>query len=415
MSKILIIEDDIALQETICELLEMQGYQVETASNGIEGLEILNNKELDLVICDVNMPLMNGYETVKKFRESEHNIVVPFFFLSALSTMEDLRTGMDLGADDFMTKPFENKELLKIVKRLLSKYSGVKVREQSINNLLEKYKGKIRTKLREYKDSMESAKLVQSAILPIRGELDNLFKDYGLFHSPKDIVSGDFYWAKEVDGKKLIAVGDCTGHGVSAALMTMVCSNMLSICVDYFHLKSPKEILDQVNILVSDFMSSGNIKLSNGMDIALCSIDYDNNIILFAGANRPLYFMSERLKTNLSTHVKLKVEIFFGNAFLYKFKGGIGSIGFSVCEKNIEEHIIKFEKGDQIYLTTDGFCDQFGGENDKKFKINRFFNLLQSIYKMPMCEQEKKFKKSFLEWKGVVEQTDDVTILSLKF
>jgi DNA-binding response OmpR family regulator len=411
MRKILIIEDDIALQETICDLLEMQDFQVDKASNGIEGLEIASNKELDLVICDVNMPLMNGYETVKRFRELENNIHVPFMFLSALSTMGDLRVGMDLGADDFMTKPFENNELLKIVNRLLSKYSKLKDRELKLLDALVMDDVYAHSKLKDYEDSMERAKVVQSAILPNNIELDRLFKDYGLFHSPKEIVSGDFYWAREVDGKKLIAVGDCTGHGIPAALMTMVCSNMLSICVDHFNLKRPKEILDRVNDLVSDFMSSGNATLSDGMDVALCSIDYENNTMLFSGAKQPLYIISDHFKTNISDHAKS----IYSNAYLYKIKGGIGSIGFSAYQNDFEEHIIELNKGDQIYIASDGFCDQFGGRKDKKYKVRRFVDLIQKVHNKPMYDQEKEFKKSFLEWKGENEHTDDVTIFSLKF
>src|SRR5690606_11183593 len=103
MSTILVIEDDIALNETICEILETQGYEVQTAFNGMEGLEIAFNKEIDLIICDINMPLLNGFETIKIFRESEQHIQVPFLFLSAMYSMEQLRIGMNLGADDFIT------------------------------------------------------------------------------------------------------------------------------------------------------------------------------------------------------------------------------------------------------------------------------------------------------------------------
>ncbi|MFT5601233.1 MAG: sigma-B regulation protein RsbU (phosphoserine phosphatase) [Flavobacteriales bacterium] len=411
MRNILVIEDDTALQETICDLLELHAYQVETASNGIEGLEIAKNKQLDLVICDINMPLMNGYETVKKFRELEQNIFIPFVFLSALSSMENLRAGMDLGADDFMAKPFENHILIKLIERLLNKYSGIKKREQGIRDVLENYKDEIRLKWIDYKDSMERAKMVQNAILPHPDELKDLFDEYGLFYAPKEIISGDFYWAKEVNGKKLIAVGDCTGHGVPAALMTMVCSNMMSICVDYFNLQEPKEILNRVNELVSDFMSTGNINLSDGMDIALCSIDYENKKILFSGAKRPLYIMSNGLKPKLSTFLKQNKH----RSNLYEIMGSIESIGFGEFEYNLEEHSINFEKGDQIYLSSDGFCDQFGGANKKKYKTYRLLDLFHKSYNLPLSHQTDQLKKSFTEWKGIQEQTDDATVFMLKF
>ncbi len=420
MYKILVIEDDVALNETICEMLETKGYCVESASNGLAGLDVALNIQIDLVICDVNMPLMNGYETVKRFRESDQHTLVPFLFLSALSSMGNIRTGMDLGADDFLVKPFEYQELFKTVERLLSKYAKLKTlnhheQEIKVHNAIGEFKGKIRSKLRDYQDSMERARIVQNAILPVSKDLDNMFEEYGLFHSSKEIVSGDFYWAKEVDGKKLIAVGDCTGHGVPAALMTMVCSNMLSICVDWFGLRRPREILSRVNELVSDFMSSGNVKLSDGMDIALCSVDTKTNTLLFSGAKRPLYFMSDRFIKNLTIFPKQSEDVISGKPFLYRIKGGIGSIGFSECENNIEEHLLEFKKGDKIYLSSDGFCDQFGGERDKKFKILKFVDLLKRINKKTMKEQQKEFERSFFKWKGDIEQTDDVTIFFLRF
>lgn len=416
MGRILVIENDLALKETICDVLLTKGHEVQSASNGLDGLLLARKQQLDLVICDINMPLMNGFETVKKFRRSKRNSLVPFLFLSAMTGMDYLRKGMDLGADDYMTKPFENLHLLSAVDRLLKKYSKFKDHFQkehtvTVGEALDKFKGKVRDKIKHHIQSMENAKRVQSSILPDREELNTYFEKYGLFHLSKEMVSGDFYWAKEMDGKKIVAVGDCTGHGMPAALMTMVCSNMLSISVEKYGLRNPKEILEKTNELVIDYMHSNNTMLNNGMDIALCSIDYDNSHLLFAGAKRPLYFKSDQqlaITENISCYD-------LNRSALYRYKGGSGSIGTENCTESIVEYKINFKEGDTIYLCSDGFFDQFGGQMDKKYNFKRFTQLLDRINDLPIQAQEEELKRSFVNWKGEFEQTDDVTVLFIAF
>lgn len=418
MGRILVIENDLALNETICDVLLTKGHEVQSASNGIDGLLLARKQQLDLVICDVNMPLMNGFETVRKFRTSKRNSLVPFLFLSAMTGMEHLRKGMDLGADDYMTKPFENLHLLTVVDRLLKKYEKFKNHFQKENEVvvgeaLDRFKIKVRDKVRSYLESMESAKKVQSSILPEREELNEYFEKYGLFHSSKEMVSGDFYWAKEMDGRKFVAVGDCTGHGMPAALMTMVCSNMLSISVEKYGLKHPKEILEKTNELVIDYMRSNNTMLNNGMDIALCTIDYQNGSLLYAGAKRPLYFKSDEQLVAIDDSEKIS-RYDLNNNVLYKFRGGSGSIGIENCTESMVEYKINFKKGDMIYLSSDGFFDQFGGQMEKKYNFKRFAQLLDKISGLPIQKQEEELEKSFVNWKGELEQTDDVTVLFLE-
>lgn len=419
MGRILVIENDLVLNETICDVLLTKGHEVQSASNGLDGLLLARKQQLDLVICDVNMPLMNGFETVKRFRASKRNSLTPFLFLSAMTGMEHLRRGMDLGADDYLTKPFENLHLLSVVERLLKRYAKFKDHFQkehivTVGETLDKFKGKVRDKIKYHLQSMESAKQVQSSILPDREELSRYFEKYGLVHISKEIVSGDFYWAKEVDGQKLVAVGDCTGHGMPAALMTMVCSNMLSISVEKYGLRHPKEILKKTNELVIDYMRSNNTMQNNGMDIVLCNIDYNRGSLLLAGAKRPLYYKSDQQLTITDNSENISCYDLDAST-LYRYKGGSGSIGTENCTDSIVQYTIEFKEGDIIYLCSDGFFDQFGGQMGKKYNFKRFTQLLDKISGLPMQAQEGELEKSFVNWKGKFEQTDDVTILFLEF
>ncbi len=419
MNKILVIEDDLVIQETICDILTTKGYDVEAASNGIEGLNMVDRKFPDLVICDIHMPHLNGFDTVARFRESQQNALIPFVFLTALTSFEHLRTGMNLGADDYITKPFDYKELLNTVERLLNKYRGFKsyckkIHEEHLTEAINSFKLRIRSKTRHFQESMQRAKIVQQSILPDRKKIEQLIPQFGLFFSPKEAVSGDFYWIMEVDGKKLIAVGDCTGHGIPAALLTMVCTNMLSVAVEQFGLHTPKDILEKTNELVIAYMHSNNSMLNNGMDIALCAVDYDKKTVTFAGAKRPLYYMSDQLVIQPTSAAQIN-EYKIEKESLYRIKGSLWSIGQKETSNSITEHQIQFKEEDVMYLSSDGFCDQFGGFNGKKYNAKRFVHLLNNIKGKNPQMQEMELKQSFEEWKGTNEQTDDVTVFFVKF
>lgn len=415
---VLVIEDDVNLRETICDILEASGQVVTSASNGWEGLLIAKKQQVDLVICDVNMPIMDGLETIRRFRKSSKHAFIPFLFLSAFCTMEQLRKGMNLGADDYLTKPLECDELMNTVNRLLKKYSAVKdcyrtELNKRVEAVLKSSVETFQSKNQAYLDRMEQARMVQNAILPNRAQLKEVVNAFGLFHSPKEIVSGDFYWVKKVGGKSYVAVGDCTGHGYPGALMTMVCSNALSISVDVLGMKGPKDILNRANELIIDFMSTKNDLANHGMDIVLCCIDYTEMNVSFSGAKRPFIYIANRLNIDSIPHHKLMINNVNGES-IYRIKGGAYSIGDEHCPEGIEEHTIKFRKGDLICLSTDGFCDQMGEAIDKKFMFNRFVNLLQLIRNKSMEEQEQELEKSFLKWKGESEQTDDVTVMMIR-
>ena len=215
-----------------------------------------------------------------------------------------------------------------------------------------------------------------------------------MIYKPKDIVSGDFYWADLLDGKAYISAIDCTGHGVPGAFVSIVGFNGLKRTVNEFKLRHPGQILDKLTDIVVETFSSNDAHLKDGMDMSLCSIDYKTLKLEFAGANNPL--------------------IIIRNGELIETKGDKQPIGDFEHRVSFTNHEIQLEKGDNIYLFTDGYADQFGGPKGKKFKLKTLKSLLLEISTSPIDKQEILLRQAFNGWKGDIEQLDDVCLIGIK-
>jgi CheY-like chemotaxis protein len=424
MGKILVIEDEKNIRDTLAEILVLNGYDVECAFNGRNGITKAIEMKPDLVLCDVMMPELDGWQTVKEFRLNPGLYCTPFVFMSALSTMQDFRTGMNLGADDYLAKPFDIKELLQIVAYQLNK---VEIRKRTNNidknkntkEALNDFKEKIKEKTKDFFDSLERAKMVQKVILPSDAEMKELFPEHFIFYSPKDTISGDFYWSRNVDGIKLVAVADCTGHGIPAALISMVCYNLLNTSVDQYGYRNPAEILTKVNDLLVEFMSAHHKNyIGDGMDISLCAIlpsrEGAGGVLQYAGAKRPIYIHTKKFNSLHIQEDNLRCYENLEGQLLYEIKGSNSSIGGIGSNFEIQEQAFEFQHGDTIYLTSDGFADQFGGNNDKKYKTKNLKNLILSFQTNEMAEQKQLLQKEFENWKKELEQTDDVTVIGIR-
>lgn len=415
MKTILVIEDEKVIRETIYEILELSNYHVLVASDGAIGLEIAQKEYPDLVLCDIMMPKMNGLETLEAFKNNSVLRCIPFIFLSAMSEVKDIRAGMLQGAEDYLTKPFKTQELLKVIEVQLNKI-GQKIKSEKdkyqMELILNNLKEKAANNEQKWEDYLNSAQRIQNVILPTCEELNSIFPDNYLYFQPKYKVSGDFYWCKDFGDHKMVAVADCTGHGISASLLTICCYNGLNLAVEQYGLKSPREILEKVNELVLNFMlEHSKTHHGVGMDIALCVIDENNKKVTLSGAKRPVYLISD--KTNLPKGSYKTYRQKVGKP-LFKIKGSLYSIGGKLNSVSLDELEFNYQEGDQIILSSDGYGDQFGGPVDKTFKSCNLIRLLLSIQHESMCMQQKILAKTFKEWKGCTEQIDDVCILGLK-
>ncbi len=427
-SAIILVDDEmIILQSLRTQLKRDLGdlYEIELAESGEEGMEIFNELKADsieipLVISDQIMPGMKGDE----------------FLEFVYKTSKDTRTIMLTGQADvtsvgkavnnaklyrFIAKPWDEVDLNMTIKEAIKSYQkNKKIEEQSIelkklveelqdaNENLEKrviertkkvveQKRLIELKNEEITSSIEYAKRIQKAILPLEAEISKLLPGYFIFYQPKDIVSGDFYWFTQKGNKSIIVAADCTGHGVPGAFMSMLGISMLDDIVNHQNIVQSDLILNKLkdSIIKSLHQTNNKGELKDGMDLSLLIIDRVEMTLQFSGAYNPLLIIRNN---ELYTHKADRMPVGF------HFKH---NTTFSKTDLNLE-------KDDMLYIFSDGYTDQFGGVSNKKFMMKQFKSLLLEIHHQPLKAQKKAIKERFFEWKSSYPQTDDIIIIGIK-
>jgi serine phosphatase RsbU (regulator of sigma subunit) len=260
----------------------------------------------------------------------------------------------------------------------------------------------IEEKNKDITDSILYAKKIQDAMLPATDVIKQLFPASFILFKPKDIVSGDFYWLSELhtlNSRQLfIAAADCTGHGVPGALMSMTGNNFLNQLVNERTISSTKEILTHLDESIRKSLKQerADVESKDGMDIALCRFNADFSEVLYSGANRPLWILR--------------------NGELLEYKAGKKSIGGarSDNEPAYSEQLISLQKNDCVYIFSDGYADQFGGPEGKKFMTKQFKKIISSFGAMDMNAQKEKLDEAFLNWKKDLGQVDDVLVIGIK-
>ncbi|MDX1651738.1 MAG: SpoIIE family protein phosphatase [Brumimicrobium sp.] len=254
----------------------------------------------------------------------------------------------------------------------------------------------IASKNKEILDSINYAKRIQTAILPsdklVKSYLDSSF----VLYLPKDIVAGDFYWMESKGDFIMFAAADCTGHGVPGAMVSVMCHNALNRSVKEFGLIQPNDILDKTRELVLEEFSKSEEDVKDGMDISLCVLNVKTNILWWSGANNPLWLIPS------------------GESKVKQLKADKQPVGSHPGNKPFSVHEIQLQKGDKIYIFTDGLQDQFGGLNYKKFKPSRLRKLILEIKDLPPEEQRLKIWNAFKEWKGDQDQVDDICVIGVE-
>lgn len=265
--------------------------------------------------------------------------------------------------------------------------------------IIEEQKLMVEEKQKEILDSITYAKRIQKAILPGDKMMLQWFPNHFVFYRPKDIVAGDFYWMESNEEYVFLAVCDCTGHGVPGAMVSVVCHNALNRSVREFKLTDPGEILNKTRELVIEEFEKSDEDVKDGMDISLIvfekkSLNQKNKRFQWAGANNPLWILE---KDNMK-----------------ELKADKQPIGKYINPKPFHSHTIDLDEGQMIYLFTDGFADQFGGEKGKKYKYSSLQKLLIQTSREDLEKHGQLLDNDFEKWKGKLEQVDDVCIIGLR-
>lgn len=258
-------------------------------------------------------------------------------------------------------------------------------------------KDELEEKNKNIMDSIRYAKRIQEAVIPADNQMAKIFPEHFVLFRPRDIVSGDFYWMMNKDGKALIAAADCTGHGVPGAFMSIMGISFLNEIANKKEVQTAAEALNQLrySVITSLNQEGSESEAKDGMDISLCVFDFPNMKMQFAGAYNSLYMVRQGV--------------------IETIKADRMPIGIHERDKEkFTNNDIDIRKGDQFYIMSDGYVDQFGGNDGKKFMAKRFKDLLLDIYTKPMNEQKEIFERELIKWRGDIEQVDDVLIIGIK-
>jgi serine phosphatase RsbU (regulator of sigma subunit) len=262
---------------------------------------------------------------------------------------------------------------------------------------LESQKAELEYSARNIIDSLNYAQRIQDALLPSETYLKKYFRESFILYKPKDIVSGDFYWIGEKNDTRFIVAADCTGHGVPGALISMIGHDLLEKIIITENTLQPGKILDRMNEALSETFTreknTGTV-IRDGMDIGICSIDIKKRKMGFAGAFFPLFLIRENRLTEI--------------------KGDRFSLGFTPGGTSFRNNETDLLEGDMLYLFSDGYVDQFGGEENKKFMYRRFRYLLMNLHSYPLADQKAILDDNIMTWKGSNPQVDDILIIGFR-
>ena len=448
---VLIAEDSATQATQIKFLLESYDYKVMVTQNGQLALDWLSRHRPSLVISDIVMPVMNGYELCKKIKSDEHTEDIPVILLTSLSDAGEVVEGLSCGADSFITKPFYKEYLISNIEEILNEkatpeskrdtlgieinYDGKKrliriEQHKAVKLLLNIYQGAIlqnneliqtRDELRQLNERLETmiidrindlkiiefktgliqasiqyAHTIQAAVLKASENGSDFFTEQFCLTLPKDIVSGDFYWFQRNENKILVGVFDCTGHGIPGAFMSMLGVTLLNETVLSERITEPHLIMDRLRekIIKSLGQKGINSEVSDGMNGSIISYDLQTKKLIYSGAYNLIYLLR--------------------NNEIIEFKGDKMPLSYHPKMSGFTSHEIMTKPNDLLYLFTDGYMDQFGGQSAKKFRSAQFKEVLLKNHKNPLEVQKQLLMDAHLNWKGKEEQVDDITIVGLR-
>jgi len=385
---ILIVDDNPKNLQVLGNYLQKEGYQVEFALDGNSALDWIKRAEFDLILLDIMMPGMDGFEVCRIIKSDPVKQKIPVIFLTAKVDTESIVNGFDLGAVDYVIKPFNQKELIARVK---TQIEIKRSRDEIAKNLKEiEYKNTLITY------SINYAHTIQAAVLKASMNGSNFFPEMLCLILPKDIVSGDFYWFHRIDNKLLAGVFDCTGHGIPGAFMSMLGVTLLNETVIMERIAEPHLILNRLREKIIEALGQKGIisEVKDGMDGSIISYDLKSKTLVYSGAFNPMYLIRDN-----------RVIEFKGDRMTLSYQDRISDFS---CQE------IKTRPDDLVYLFTDGYIDQFGGQEDKKFLRDQFKQVLLKIHKHPLEVQKEILLDTYNIWKGSGDQVDDITVVGLK-
>lgn len=381
-------------------------FDIFLASSGKEGIEILKNHEIHLIITDQRMPEMTGIQFLEKILPDYPDCIR--MILTGFSDIEAIIQAINTGrVYRYITKPWNKEELKMNIDRGLEAYGlreqnrkliqDLKIANQTLEEKVIERTRRIEQQNIDIMASIRYAGRIQTALMPPEEELRRSLPEFFILSKPCEIVSGDYYWVTRKDEKTVLAVADCTGHGVPGAFMSILGVAFLNEIINKTLILRANEILNQLSgMLVKSLHQKGDCESTrDGMEMALCIIDYSRHKLQYSGAFRPLYLIRDES--------------------LSEYRGDSMPVGiYELDEVSFTNIEIQFLPGDLIYIFSDGYVDQLGGGERKTFRSERFRKLLLEIHKLPMADQKNILNERIEAWKGQNEQIDDILVTGIR-
>ena len=367
-----------------------------------------NNKKL-LYINNAGVNYFNS----ETFNKDDFFAKINEFLDEALTTGSNIRKDIVFGKHIFDVEivPIESEKYINVYAVNVTEYRNRINKQQNklieLANKLKGYNALLEAKVEErtqtlkeinleIQSSIKYARRLQDAVIAHQNIPNSSFIESFVVYQPKEIVGGDFYFTYELNNHKIFGVADCTGHGIPGAMLTLMCMTFLDYSINHFMLVEPKEILAKVTELITNSFKAKGQEVKDGMDVSLLSWDTSSNKVLFSAANSKV--------------------LFFKNGEKNILKGNSRPVGNWIdSEIKFSQQEITVNRGDQIFMFSDGLPDQFGGEKGKKLKYPKFYSLLEDVKDLSAREKRIKITKYTKEWIGDNDQIDDITIAGVKF
>lgn len=397
LPSVLIVDDISENLFTLNAILKTEELIIHKADSGKAAIEMAIRNQYDCIILDVQMPEMDGFEVAAILSENEVTKNIPIIFLSALgSDKQKVIKGIDSGAIDFLSKPPDPNLLKAKVKLCINISKRTKQIRRVHSSVLRE-----RDSVKEHSDGVEAslkyARNIQQALLPKESFFNSFFSESFVLYQPKESIGGDFYTIREKGDELILICGDCTGHGVPGAMLTMISLNIINNLIDK-GITRPDTFL---NAVATEFRAAfksefSTLQIDDGLEMAVCTFHRKERKLQFASSRRPMLLCSENQVQKIDAD------------FMGISPGMRDDFLFTLQEFDIQE-------GDGLYLFTDGIVDQFGGKLGKKFTLKRLMDQIQSISLRTLSEQKSILSESAQKWMGDYRQIDDMLILGVRF
>jgi len=401
--RVLVVDDEPVNRQVLVNHLSLRNYEIEEAADGAEALAKIGARRPDLVLLDIMMPRLSGYDVCRQLRQNAAASDLPVIFLSAKNQVSDLVAGFQSGANDYLAKPVAKPELLARVKthlELLAINRDLEEKVASRTAEVAQRNHELAHRNKQIQAGIEYARLIQRSVLPADETMGEILPEHFVLFAPRESVSGDFYWLhRHADGAVMVAVVDCTGHGVPGALMSMIGTVLLDQLVIQEGHAEPAEILtllhEEVRKALHQDREDG--AANDGMDMVLCRLDPDGAVV-FAGARNDalMWHAGER-----------RVSRVRGD------KRGIGGKQRAKKRGGFTNHALTLGSGDMLYLMTDGLIDQAGADG-KRLGSKRLTAMLDAIAEEPASDQLARLESIREELLRSQSQRDDMTILGIR-